>query len=303
MPKLVNLGSLSMDHVYAVPALVGPGETISSLSHTFSPGGKGLNQSLAAALNGVEVCHVGCVGDDGQVLLDVLSKASVDVTKVRTVSGSSGHAVIQVDRSGVNAIVIDGGANRCLTEADVDEAFKLLERGDWLLLQNEINDVPRVLARAKESKAKIAFNVAPVDERIGEYDFTSVDWLIVNAIEACAIAGEEDEKKAFDRLMESLPKTQILQTLGHAGLRYGYRSPRIRLPAFQVKPVDETAAGDAFTGVLLAALIGGLDVPESLTRASAAGALTVTRPGAASSIPDQSEINKFLSRRKPLKPY
>jgi ribokinase len=302
MSKLVNLGSLCVDLGGRRIIKKGAGETVSSLSHQIFPGGKGLNQSLAAARSGAQVVHVGCIGPDGGLLLDVLKDADVDVSRVREVPEASGHAVIQVDEQGANSIVIAGGSNRLITPEDVDDALALLENGDWLLLQNEINDLPLVLERARAAHAQVAFNVAPVDDRIAGYDYTGVDWLIVNEIEACAVASADSEPKAFDLLMKMLPESQILLTLGANGLRYGYRNLVLNLPAYDVRAMDETAAGDAFIGAFLAALIQDMDLSMCLNRASAAGALAVTRPGAATSIPTAGEIDTFLSRRKALTP-
>ena len=165
MPKLVNLGSLCIDNVYRVPELTGPGETVASVSYEVFPGGKGLNQSIAAARAGAEVIHAGCVGKDGVWLKDTLSAEGVDVTGVRVVDTASGHAVIQVNDAGENAIVITGGANRVLEADQVDAVLAQVEPGDWLLLQNEINDLNGVLRAAAKRRCRVAFNVAPVDGR------------------------------------------------------------------------------------------------------------------------------------------
>ena len=191
MPKLVNLGSLCIDHVYSVSHFTQAGETLASTSHEVFPGGKGLNQSLAAALAGAEVYHVGCVGTDGEWLKSVLSDANVNVDGVRVGNEATGHAVIQVNTEGQNAIVIAGGTNRTLTADDRDTAFGLLEADDWLLLQNEINDLHSVLSEAKAKGANVAFNVAPADGREETYAYSGVGLLIVNEVEASALAGHE----------------------------------------------------------------------------------------------------------------
>ena len=295
MGKLVNLGSLCIDHVYSVPDITGAGETVASLGHEVFPGGKGLNQSVAAARAGAEVMHFGCVGEDGSWLKDVLAEAGVDASGVRVANGASGHAVIQVNPAGENAIVIAGGTNRNLTEADVAAALDALGADDWLLLQNEINDLEGVLAATAERGARVAFNVAPVDGREAGYDLSATALLIVNEIEAAALAGEKDPSAALESLRERYPNMEVVLTLGRDGLLHAVRSGKATMPAFAVQAVDETAAGDAFIGYLMAALLAGEESEPALRRASAAGALAVTKAGAASSIPTPEEVERLMA--------
>lgn len=295
MGKLVNLGSLCIDHVYSVPEITGPGETVASLGHEVFPGGKGLNQSVAAARAGAEVTHFGCVGEDGAWLKEVLAEAGVDASGVRVATGASGHAVIQVNAAGENAIVIAGGSNRELTEADVTSALDALGPGDWLLLQNEINDLEGVLAAAADRGARVAFNVAPVDGREAGYDLSGTALLIVNEIEAAALAGEDDPPAALRSLCQRYPNMDVVLTLGREGLLYANRDETRTMPAYSVQAVDETAAGDAFIGYLMATLLAGDEMAPALRKASAAGALAVTRAGAASSIPPPAEVEALLA--------
>lgn len=296
MPKLVNLGSLCVDHVYEVDHLVAAGETVASRSHSVFPGGKGLNQSLAAAKAGAAVVHVGVVGGDGAMLVDVLSDAGVDTSGIRTVDAASGHAVIQVNEQGANAIVITGGANRLIQDTDIDQALRGMTAGDYLLLQNEINDLTRVMERAEAAGVRVAFNVAPVDGRERAYDIGLISLLIVNEIEAAALSGEQDPELGFDTLASRFPEVDIVLTLGASGLLYGKRGEKHRMPAFDVDPVDETAAGDAFIGYFMAGLLAGVALPQALRMGSAAGALAVTQAGAASSVPDREAVRDFLER-------
>ncbi len=296
MPRLVNLGSLCVDHVYGVPNITSAGETVASRSHAVFPGGKGLNQSLAAARAGAEVAHAGCIGSDGLWLREELLGAGVDVSLVREVETPSGHAVIQVNPRGENAIVIAGGANRVLTASDRDAAFARCGPGDWLLLQNEINDLEAVLAGARAAGCRVAFNVAPVDGREAAYDLGAVALLILNEVEAAALAGVPEPDPALDVLCRRYPSCDVVITLGRDGLRHGRRDARLRLDAFPADAVDETAAGDAFVGYLMAALLEGKPMREALVLGSAAGALAVTRAGAASSIPEREAVEALAAR-------
>ncbi len=301
MARLVNLGSLCIDHVYRVPNLTGSGETVSSTSHSVFPGGKGLNQSLAAARAGADVRHCGCVGADGSFLVDLLCDNGVNVDAVRVDAGAvSGHAMIQVNDRGENAIVIAGGTNRTLTSVDFDAAFADLGEADWLLLQHEINNLEAVLARAESAGVRVAFNVAPVDGRELDYDLSGVALLIVNEIEGAALArlpADTPSEQLLDALARALPSTTVVLTLGADGLEYAEPGGgRGSIPAFEVEVVDETAAGDAFIGYLMAGLLDGVGLTDALRHGSAAGALAVTVAGAASSIPHRAAVDTLLQR-------
>lgn len=294
MPKLVNLGSLGIDHVYSVDHITGAGETLASDSHDVFPGGKGSNQSIAAAKAGAEVIHVGCIGPDGDMLIDVLRDSNVDVNDVRVGDIATQHAVIQVDRQGQNAIVIFGGANRTINQHDRDAALAKIEPGDWLLLQNEINDLEQILDQAAERKVSVAFNVAPVDGREKGYDYSRVGLLIVNEVEAASLAGEHDPARAFDVLTTRYPDMIVLLTLGRDGGIYGGSThPRVVYQAHTVDAVDETAAGDTFIGYFMAEWLKSQNLAKAVEDASAAGAIAVTKPGAASSIPSRTEVDAF----------
>ena len=295
MPKLVNLGSLCIDNVYRVAGIAGPGETVASNSHQVFAGGKGLNQSIAAARGGAAVVHVGCVGADGDWLRQTLAAEGVDVRGVRIADGASGHAVIQVNDAGENAIVIAGGANRCLTVADMERALSQVEDGDWLLLQNEINDLADVLRRSRESGCRVAFNVAPVDGREAGYDLDGVALLIVNEIEAAALAGQDEPQAALAVLTERYPDADVVLTLGSDGLVHARAGATTVLPAFRADAVDETAAGDAFIGFLMASLLAGETMAQALRSGAAAGALAVAKAGAASSIPVLADVQALAS--------
>ena len=297
MPELVNLGSLCIDHVYSVPSIARAGETLVGTAPVRHPGGKGLNQSLAAEKAGARVAHFGCVGLDGVWLKDLLADAGVDVAGVRICeTHPTGHAMIQVCPHGENAIVIVGGANRTIQPADVDRAIARVGDDGWLLLQNEINDVDDVLRAARLARVHVAFNIAPVDGRESSYGLDAVELLLLNEIEAAALAREVDPQRALDRLTRERPQQHVVVTLGVHGVIYGRGADRVRLPAFEVMAVDETGAGDAFIGHLMAAWFDeGEPIRERLRRASAAGALAVCLPGAADSIPDSTAVRQFLA--------
>ena len=299
MAKLVNVGSLCIDLVYPVPSIVKAGETLASGMRQVFPGGKGLNQSIAAARAGAEVKHFGAVGDDGDMLLEQLAQDGVDTVGVQRLPGPSGQAIIQVDAQGQNAIVISGGSNRALSNELIEQAVAELQSGDWVLLQNEVNDVGQIMARAAETEANIAFNVAPPDERIFEYPIELLKLLVVNEPEAMALAGQETPQAAFSSLIASYPKTHVVLTRGKDGLLFydADSQQQHELGTFKVVAVDETAAGDAFVGYLLAALVAGESLCGAMPKASAAGALAVTAAGAAPSIPSAAAVATLLQEQ------
>lgn len=296
MASLINIGSLCTDYVYSVPSLVLAGETLASTQRQVFPGGKGLNQSIAAARAGCSVLHYGAVGADGGHLVRYLEDFGVDVSGIHQGDVASGHAFIQVDPEGQNAIVIHGGSNQTLSTTLWEDAIESSQSDDWLLLQNETNGIADMILAADKKGLQTAINLAPADPAVRELPLDKVDLLIVNEAEGCMLAAVEDDVEAFQVLAAQYPSTTLVMTLGRDGLRYLDRNSEHQgeLGTFTVQAVDETAAGDAFVGFLMAALVGGLSFAAALTRASAAGALAVTRAGAAPSIPGLEEVQALV---------
>ena len=166
MAKILNIGSLNLDYVYAVPHFVEAGETLLSSRRDVFAGGKGLNQTVAAARAGAKVYHGGAVGADGDMLLDLLRDAGADVSAVARVDVPTGHAIIQVTPQGENAILILGGANRSVSPETVEAALAKVDAGDILLLQNEINGLDAIIRRAAEKGLRILFNPAPMEAAV-----------------------------------------------------------------------------------------------------------------------------------------
>ena len=295
--KLVNLGSLCVDYVYSVPNIAREGETVSSLGVEQFPGGKGLNQSISASLAGTRVKHYGSVGPDGKLLLNALQEADVDISGISVSDHNSGQAFIQVDSEGRNAIVIEGGSNRKITKPLIEKALDDLEEGDWLLLQNEINDLDWIIDEGARRGARIALNLAPVDSRIESYPLAKLSLLIVNRVEAQSVAGREQIGGALARSVSALlPETVVLLTEGKEGsiLIDPVSQSATKTGSFEIDVVDETAAGDAFVGYFMAGLVENKDFTTSLIEASAAGALAVSRHGAATSIPARRNVEELM---------
>ncbi len=288
MAKILNIGSLNLDYVYAVPHFVEAGETLLSGRRDVFPGGKGLNQTVAAARAGAEVYHGGAVGGDGDMLLELLQSAGADASAVARVDVPTGHAIIQVSPKGENAIIILGGANRSVSPETVEAALSKVEAGDILLLQNEINGLGLIIRRAAEKGLRILFNPAPMEASVKDLPLELLDTLVVNEGEGRALAGD------MDALMAAYPHQKILLTQGSRGATLWNGSELLFQPAFPVKAVDTTAAGDCFLGYYAAALAEGLSYAQALRLAAAASALAVQKQGAAPSIPKRAEVEAFL---------
>ena len=288
--KILNLGSLNIDHVYRVPHFVRPGETLAATEFVRNAGGKGLNQSVALGRAGAPVWHAGNIGEDGLFLKTLLDASGVDTTHVEVISNATGHAVIQVDDTGQNCILLHGGANRSFTPEQFDRILGKFAAGDLLLLQNEINDLEALVRKATLRDLRIVLNPSPFDRSLAGLPLELVDTMIVNEVEAEALTGEEQLDAIIRVFHEQYPNTNLLVTLGASGACYTGKSERYSVPGRTVAAIDTTGAGDTFTGYFLAALIAGKEIAICLAEATAAASISVTRMGAAASIPKRAEL-------------
>ena len=296
--RVLNIGSLNIDYVYRVSRFVRPGETMHASSLGTGCGGKGLNQSIALARAGVEVWHAGMIGANGAFLREKLAENGVHTELVREAPESTGHAIIQVDDSGQNSILLYGGANRCLTEAFVEAALSRFTPGDLVLLQNETTAVGAAIAGAKRRGLRVALNAAPADENLLQMPLEKLDFLLVNEVEGAFLAGTEEPEKIAAILTARYPATTLVLTLGASGALAAQDGKSVFAEAFQVPVTDTTAAGDTFIGFFLRGIQGGWPLEECLHLAAAAAALAVTRPGAADSIPFYSEAAAYLAEQQ-----
>lgn len=288
--KILNFGSLNIDHVYTVDHIVRPGETIGSRAYSQFCGGKGLNQSIALARAGAEVFHAGKIGHEGRFLVDRLNRDGVDTGHVDVVDGASGHAIIQVDDSGENSIVLFGGANRAIRPLDAEKTIAAFSAGDILLLQNEISAVPDILSAAAKREMRIAFNPAPFSAEVLDYPLADVSWFIVNETEGKGMTGESEPGAIAAAMLERFPDSAVILTLGAKGALYIDADRKIAVGAEAVTAVDTTGAGDTFIGYFLTLCSQGREVRECLELACRAAGICVTRSGAADSIPMRDEV-------------
>lgn len=291
MKKIVCLGSLNLDHVYRLDHFVRPGETLGSESYSVGCGGKGLNQSIALARAGAPVMHAGRIGHDGGILRSALEAAGVDVSLLVEGDVPTGHAIIQVDAKGENAIILYGGANRRITEVEIDAALDAVGDG-ILLLQNEINSLGTILEKAHARGIRTAFNFAPFDpEDAKTLPLGLLSFLIVNEIEGAGVAGVAEPEAILRTLKERYPGCRVILTLGKAGAAFlGDDGVMVPVPPCPAEVVDTTSAGDTFIGYLFAGLLEGMELKAAMELAGRASAITVSRAGAADSIPFRKEL-------------
>ena len=300
MRRILNFGSLNLDYVYLVDHFVRPGETLSAESQTLNAGGKGLNQSCALARAGASVFHAGCIGHGGESLIEVLQADGVNTDFVLKVDEFQGNAIIQVDRTGENCILLFGGSNQCFTEQQIMDTLSEFGAGDYLLLQNEINNLPLIVDSAFERGMTIVMNPSPFNEKMDEVDFGKISWLLVNEVEMEQISGSGDPENAWRQIHRKYEKLSLLVTLGRKGsiafqpCNEGFNT--VTQEAYHVQAVDTTAAGDTYTGFFIAALMEGRPVNECMRLASMASAISVGRPGAALSIPYRDEVETELAQ-------
>lgn len=296
--KILNFGSLNIDKVYRVAHFVRAGETIASSGYQCFPGGKGLNQSMAAAKAGQEVYHAGCVGPDGRFLLETLRRGGVDTGYVRTDGSITGHALIQVNDAGENSIILYPGSNYENEEEYMDHVLCHFGNSDVLLLQNEINGLEALLNKGKKKGMRIMLNPSPMDDRLKHTDLSAVTWLMVNETEGYELTGENSPERITDILLRKYPDMRVILTLGGKGAVYRDQREYLKQPAFPVVPVDTTAAGDTFTGYFIAAVAEGKKNAEALRWAAMAAAIAVSRDGASVSIPDRGQVEERLNQEE-----
>jgi ribokinase len=307
-PRALVVGSINMDLIVRCSRLPRPGETLHGEQFATAPGGKGANQAVACSRLGAATTMVGCVGNDafGRSLREGLAADGIEIASVRVdPEVASGVALILLEEGGANRIVIIGGANARLGEEELTAVTRLLENTDVVLMQLEI-PLPIVAQVAQAARARGVLTIldagaaTPAAAELGLPAL--VDILSPNEPEAEILTGlpvrDLDTARAAARRLQEMGAREVVMKLGSRGALWLSPEGEEYLPAFDISPVDSTAAGDAFTGALAVALAEGRPRPEALRQASAAGALTCLRLGAQPSIPTAEEVGQFLGRQK-----
>ena len=293
MKKIRVFGSLNIDIVYSLEHIVRPGETLLSSNIEKNAGGKGLNQACAIAKTGLDVYMAGCVGEDGDMLLETLSSFGVDVSNVKRVKTPTGNAIIQRSGDGQNSIILFAGANRVIEKSMVDSVLSSFSQGDIIVLQNEINGLDEIIRGAKDKGMYVVFNPAPFDSSVFTLPLEKVDLLVVNEIEGAGVAGKSEDAsyiEILDAILEKYPKNEVIMTCGKNGSYWQKGKNRIFEKALTVDAVDTTAAGDTYIGYFIASRELGYDTKKAMEYATLASSVTVTRKGAAGSVPEGREV-------------
>ncbi len=298
---IVIVGSLNMDLVVRVGGLPQPGQTVSGSEFKMLPGGKGANQAYTVARLGGRGALIGCVGDDlyAEQLRASLQSAGVNLHGVRVIAeASTGVALITVEQSGQNQIVIAGGANHCLQPGEVVAALAASD-ARYLLLQLE-SPLATVEAAATAAQAKgmtVVLDPAPA-QPLPSSLLGAIDILTPNESEALTLLGLDGNAielaqaaEIAQRLLLLGPRRIILK-LGEKGVWLADREQARHFPTQRVDALDTTAAGDCFNGALAVALAEGKTIEQAIAFANCAAALSVTRFGAQASIPTRAEVNE-----------
>jgi ribokinase len=299
------VGSLNMDLIVRAARFPQPGETIHGRDFSTACGGKGANQAYAVVRMGQGARMIGCVGDDafGEAMTANLQRAGVDTSGVLRVAGvSSGIAVITVDDSGQNEIVLAAGANARVDAARVQSMTAAIQTADAVIAQLEttLEATEMALRLAREAGSISIFNPAP-GAPVSDEMLALCDWVIPNETEAALLAGMavhglDDAKRAAGAL-RARGARNVLVTLGSQGVWADAAAWQGHVPAFPVAPVDTVAAGDTFIGAFASRLVEGALVQDAVRFGNAAAAIAVTRPGAQPSIPTRAEVDAFLQKQ------
>ena len=307
-PRIVILGSVNMDLVFRTPRMPAVGETLSGHQFLQVAGGKGANQAVAAARQGGQVRLLARVGDDGmgQQLLSALAQDGIDISALHRVAGvATGVAGILVDDSGQNAIVLAAGANAHMGVPEVVEQAAAITQADFLVCQLEtpLAGVSHAIGLAHAAGVPVIFNPTPM-QALSPALLAQVAYLIVNETEAGQLSGvavhdQASASLAAHNLLER-GVARVVLTLGSQGVllaQAGVTPPIQFMPAFAVQALDTTAAGDTFVGTLAVGLARGLTLAQASVQVQAAAAISVTRLGAQSSIPQRAEVEAFLAQQ------
>lgn len=302
-PRIAVVGSSNTDMIVKVDRIPRPGETVLGGEFCTAPGGKGANQAVAAARAGGAVCFISKVGNDalGAAAVRGFEKDGISTKHVsRDAKAPSGVALIFVGRDGENSIAVAGGANSLLSPRDVRKARLAISEADVLVVQLE-TPMATVVASAGIAHAAgvtIILNPAPARSLppalLGVVSVLTPNETEAQELTGISVRGQKGLQQAADRLLEMGVQSVVL-TCGARGAYIATASHRLMLPAFKVKAVDTTAAGDVFNGTLAVALGEGRNLPDAVRFASAAAAISVTRMGAQPSAPQRREIERLLS--------
>ena len=300
--SVLVFGSLNLDLVTYADKLPAIGETIVGEKLLKFPGGKGLNQAIAARRAGSEVLMVGSIGNDadGDYLFDVLKSENIDPKFITKTSEQTGIAVIEVSKSAENRIIIIAGANSKTRFSNEVLTSSPSVNVSLAQLETPIAEVAKFIHESKAAGKITMLNPAPI-QKLDQQLLQDTDYLIANETEASFLIGSavehlsKDEAVTIARQLQKNGSKKVIITLGEQGSVYLDQEKELFTPAYKVKAVDTTAAGDAFCGAFATAISENKPVEYALKFASAAGGLAATKAGAVPSLPTQQEILSMIT--------
>ena len=299
---VIVFGSINLDLIFNLPSIPRPGETVLGPATRIEPGGKGANQAVAAAMDGADVVMAGAIGCDvlADGALTLLRAAGVNLDRIHSVDASTGCAAITVDPTGANAIAVGSGANLLARASQVEDA--LLSPAATIVLQMEVPaaETAALIARARTADARVVLNLAPAAP-LPEAALRAVDVLVVNETEGGWLATYLGCGGTAAELSTRLGGIAVVLTQGEQGADVaatpdGASAATWHEPAVAIQPVDTTAAGDCFVGVVAHRLDRGDPLHAAIRRATLAAALCCTRPGSQGSIPAAADTDAFAAR-------
>lgn len=291
--KILVFGSLNIDHDYHLEHIVAPKETLTVDSYEVVAGGKGLNASIALAKTKQQVYLAGVLGKNSELLVDSLNKYKVDTTFLDKQDVAAGHAIIQIDQNGENSIFVYPGSNACVRKGHVDEVLKHFSKGDFIIMQNEINNQDYIMTKAHEKGMIIFLNPSPCNKKLDTQPLEYVDYFFINEVEGFQLTNKTDSSEILQKMLDKFPNSHVILTLGSNGAYYSDNQQTLHCPAKKVSAIDTVGAGDTFMGYFIYGLTQNFNPQQCLEIATKASSITVQRKGAASSIPTIEEVNEI----------
>lgn len=297
--KIIVFGSVNIDHVYYVPHIIKPEESLHVLGTETFLGGKGLNQAIACAKAGAVTWLAGCCGfEDGQGFFDVCADYNINTSLLQQLPGKSGETLIQVDPYGQNSILVLGHANQQNTPQRIAQVMSQCDQGDIIVVQNELNGLPDIIRQACRKQCKVILNPSPMDSDLASLDLSLVTGLLLNEVEISALTGEWDMLMALKKLKCTYPELLAILTIGEKGSMVLEGENLLHVPADNTGPIaDTTGAGDTYLGYFICAYYAeGQSVRSAMELASKAASIAIGRAGATQSIPMRKELADLPSK-------
>lgn len=287
---IINIGSLNIEHIYHVPDLPQSGQRSYCNHYQRLPGGKGYYQSIAMARAGATVWHVGFIGSDGKFVRKSLQQNNVNTRYTHKTEQLTGQEHIYLTPNGDNTKVRYMGTNSCFEPHFLTSLFKQLPAEQLVLVQNEINDIPRIFELIKSHNLNLTFHPAPFTPAVLDYPLELVDTLIFNLRTGQKLTQQDSPEKILQDLMSRYPNMALVLTLGAQGAWYVDQHQKIKVPGDPVQAIDESQAGNTFVGYFLAQKLKKQPIESCIKIACRASALCVTRAGKSATIPYLTEI-------------